>query len=127
MNITLTNLGATAVPYSSSKGAGFAMQLEPNEPATTNSAEITVSSVGDNPTFREELKEAFDTLVELIQFWRDRQVAEPPHIVRVRIVNHGPNALRVLLGSNTNEVQVEDGESYEASAEEYVEIRELGV
>lgn len=127
MNITLTNLGETTVPYSSSKGAGFALLLEPNQPTTTNSEEITVSSVGDNPTFREELQEALEALLELIQFWRERQAKEPPHIVRVQIVNHGPNALRVLLGSNVNEVQVEAGTTYEASAEEYVEIRELGV
>ena len=128
MNLTLTNLDTAAVPFASSKGRpAFVAQLEPNVPFTKDAPTIVVASIGDNPTFREELKEAFDALVDLIKFWRDRKAAEPPHTVHVRIENHGPNALRVLLGSNTNEVQVEVGATYEATAEEYVEIRELGV
>jgi hypothetical protein len=127
MHITLHNLDTVAVPFSSPDNKGFATMLEPGTPTTIDSPDVTVGSVGDNPTFREEFAQAFEQLLALLTFWRERKGTEDPRIVHVAIENHGPNALRVLLGSNTKERQVIAGETYTATADEYVEIRELGV
>jgi hypothetical protein len=133
MHIVLTNLGAIAVPFSSSQNKGFASLLEPSEPYTLNSEAVTVASVGDNPTAAEEFTEGlqnfFQKLGEMLTFWRDhsQQLFDGPEQVNVEIVNHGPNGLRVLLGANTNEVEVGAGMTFVAQAAEYVEIRELGV
>jgi hypothetical protein len=131
MHITVTNLGTIAVPFSSTQDKGFVYDLQPGEPSTVDSAAVTVASVGDNPTFREEVEEALETLLEniasLVLFWRRKQPDADPVPVSVSIWNQGDNALRVLLGSNVNEVQVEPGATYEANAPEYLEIRELGV
>lgn len=132
MNITITNRGAVAVPFSSSNGNGFAVALEPGEPFTVADDSIVVASAGDNPTFREELEQAakavYEMLVGLITFWRSHNVDDDtPAIVLVQIDNDGDNALRVILGSNVNDVEVGPGAIYVAEAPEYVEIRELGV
>jgi hypothetical protein len=131
MNVTVTNLGTVAVPFSSTNDKGFAQMLEPQQPYTLESEAIVVASVGDNPSFREEVEEALQTLLEsitaLVLFWRRKQPDADPIRVRVTIENHGANGLRVLLGSNVNEVQVSPGSTYIADAPEYVEIRELGV
>lgn len=136
MNVTLTNLGSLAVPYSSSQDKGFAALLEPSVPVTLSSEDVTVLNVGDNPSALEELTEGVQHIIEqlgkLLTFWRDHaetvehdgQATRP---VSVKIENHGTNALRVLLGINTEEVQVGAGEAVVAEAPGYVEIRELGV
>lgn len=134
MHITLTNLGDIAVPFSSTQDKGFATLIAPDEHHALDSADVTVASVGDNPTASEEfvegIKNLFEELGNLITFWRDHSKdagSEPPLIVTVQIENRGVNALRVLLGSNINEVEVGAGETYTATAAEWVEIRELGV
>lgn len=134
MNVILVNLGSVAVPVSSSQDKGWATMLDPNEPFILNSPAVTVASVGDNPSFSEELTEGVQNIIEqlgkLVTFWRDhteQQIEGSPGTVLVQIENRGPNALRVLLGINTNEVTVNAGTTYEAEAPGYVEIRELGV
>lgn len=134
MQVTLTNLGAVAVPFSSSQDKGFSTLLEPDEPLEFDSEATTVANVGDNPDFVEELTEGVKAFVEglakLVTFWRDHARASDAlgaAEVRVQIENRGTNGLRVLLGSNVNEVTVPPGEAFEATAAEYVEIRELGV
>jgi len=134
MNVTLTNLGTIAVPYSSPNDKGFAALLEPGVPVSVSATVTTVVNVGDNPDALEELAEGLqnilDKLVKLVTFWRERvaeNVVAVDDVVKVSIENHGPNALRVLLGANTNDVEVGVGMTYPASAAGYVEIRELGV
>jgi len=133
MNVTLINLGSVAVPFSSSQDKGFVASLEPSEPFIFNSEIITVANVGDNPSATEEfttgLKHFLEKLTELITFWKDSAKATPLETsgIVVNIENHGPNGLRVLLGSNINEVTIPALGNYAASAAEYVEIRELGV
>jgi hypothetical protein len=131
MHITVTNTGTVAVPFYSTDDKGFAVDLEPNEPYTIDTEAVTVASVGDNPSFREEVEEALEDLLDaiasLVMFWRRKQPDADPAPVSVSIWNQGTNGLRVLLGSNVNEVQVEPGATYTAKAPEYVEIRELGV
>lgn len=131
MNVTFTNLGTASVPVYSTQGKGFAYDLDPGEGYIIDSDTVTVASVGDNPTFREEVEDALETIVEaiaaLVMFWKRKQPDADPAQVSVSIYNEGANALRVLLGSNVSEVQVNPGETYAANAPEYVEIRELGV
>ena len=131
MNVTFTNLGTVPVPVYSTQGKGFAYDLDPGEGYTIDSEAVTVASVGDNPTFREEVSDALEYLLEsiaaLVMFWKRKQPDADPAKVSVAIHNQGTNALRVLLGSNVNEVQVEPGDTYAANAPEYVECRELGV
>jgi hypothetical protein len=119
------------VPVYSTQDKGFAYDLDPGEAYSIDSEAVTVASVGDNPTFREEVEDALETIVEaiaaLVLFWKRKQPDADPVPVKVLLLNHGPNALRVLLGSNVNEAQVEPGMTYEANGPEYVEVRELGV
>jgi hypothetical protein len=127
MNITLTNLDDVAVPFSTQQDKGFSMTLEPGEPKQFNETQVTVASVGDNPTWREEIEQGFKALFALLAVWHQRKGIAPPHRVVVEIENHGPNALRILLGSNVDEVQLAADDSYTAAGPEYIEIRELGV
>ena len=134
MHVVLTNLGAVAVPFSSAQDKGFVQMLEPGQPVTLDSPAVTIANVGDNPSAMEEftagMKNLIDKIGELILFWREKNEkagAEAPHQVQVSIENKGPNALRVLLGSNMNEMNISAGVTYTATATEYVEIRELGV
>lgn len=119
------------MPLYSTQNKGFAYDLDPGEGYTIDSEAVTVASVGDNPTFREEVEEALETIVEaiaaLVMFWKRKQPDADPALVNVLILNEGTSALRVLLGSNVAEVQVEPGVTYEANAPEYLELRELGV
>jgi len=129
MNLTITNRGDVAVPFSSSQGKGFAQVIEPQQAYTLNSEAVTVASVGDNPTFAEEIGDALQALAavfaRLVGTWR--KVEPEPHVVHVEIENLGTNSLRVLLGSNVNELQLASGETFVAQATGYVEVRELGV
>ena len=131
MHATITNLGTVPVPLYSTQDKGFAYDLDPGEGYTIHSEAVTVASAGDNPTFREEVRDAIEDLLEaiaaLVMFWKRKQPDADPAQVSVSIYNEGTNGLRVLLGSNVNEVQVAPGETYAANAPEYVEIRELGV
>jgi hypothetical protein len=126
MNVTFTNRGLLAVPLSCSQDKGFAVLIDPGMPYTVNVPDVTVVNVGDNPSFLEELAESVKDLIDIVLKWREKKV-EDGNMVAVEIVNHGPNGLRVLLGSNVNEVTVSPGTAYEATAEEYIEVRELGV
>ena len=58
MHATITNLGTVPVPLYSTQDKGFAYDLDPGEGYTIHSEAVTVASVGDNPTFREEVEEA---------------------------------------------------------------------
>jgi hypothetical protein len=134
MQVIITNLSSVAVPFSSSDDKGFAVLLEPNQSHTLDSEAVTVANIGDNPSFGEELADSFkglvDVLVRFITFWKDnatRTGASDKAQIHVNLSNHGSNGLRVLLGSNTNEVTVQPGASQDLNSEEYIEIRELGV
>jgi hypothetical protein len=134
MHIVITNTGPVAVPFSSSKDAGFVFMLEPGEPYSLDNEKVTVANVGDNPSFMEELRDSLKNLVDVLgkflTFWRDHSAAIDGlgnAQITARIENKGTNGLRVILGDNTVDYTVEPGTTYDASAVEYIEIRELGV
>jgi hypothetical protein len=103
-------------------------------PYTLDSPDVTVLNIGDNPSALEEfsdgLKAFIDGVAKLVTFWRDHTEqqddgGEPQ--VYAEIKNAGANGLRVLLGSNVEEVHVGAGGTADVTAPGYVEIRELGV
>lgn len=136
MNVTLQNLGLVPVPVSCTQVPTLLAMLEPGAALVVNHEDNTVVNVGDNPTFWEEFNEGLQGLLQALKgilekIARRREeegddLNEHPTIV-VEIGNHGPNALRVLLGSNLDEVQIDAGKSLVATGPRYVEIRELGV
>lgn len=122
------------MPIGSTKKPEFLDPLNPGEPFSVGGESYTVVSVGDNPTFREELTEAFENIVKafarIVTFWREHEgnLDETQEvIVRVKIENKGPNDLRVILGNNLNDEVLPSGQSSEFVAPEYIEVRELGV
>lgn len=134
MHVTLTNLGTEDVPVTSSQGNGYAAMLHPGHPHTVSDADVTVLTVGDNPTFAEDLREALESVAalarRLIAFWKehtpkDADAGKP--IVRVRIVAGESNSLRVTGDDRNADTEVTPGALYDAQAVNYVEIRQLGV
>lgn len=136
MEAIFTNLGDTPIPIGSTQKPGFLDPLNPDEPFTVGGSGYTVVTVGDNPSFKEELKEAFANIAAVLErilfFWREREGRtddgeELELIVRVRIENKGPTDLRVILGNNVNDEVLPSGQTRDFIAPEYIEIRELGV
>ena len=129
MHIVVTNLSTLAVPFSSDQDKGFVTLLEPSVPYSFDSAAVTVANVGDNPDFLEELTESFQKLVGYLKFWKAKSNETYGGVpeISVKLENKGTNGLRVLLGSNVEEVTVQPGTSTDLSSPGYIEIRELGV
>jgi hypothetical protein len=134
MNVTITNNGPLAVPVvtgtASSEGEALALVEQGATYAISDDA-VSVVSVGDNPSFFEEVKESLANIAEVLKrlaWWRehkpDLQAGESG--VNIEIANAGPNPLRVLSDSNTNESFIVGGASGTATATRYVEIREQG-
>lgn len=134
MNINITNRGMTSVPIvlgTTAAGDPLAL-LEQGATHTIADDAVNVVSVGDNPSFVEEVFEALGSIAEALKriaWWRDHkptlQEGEPG--VVVTIDNTGANDLRVLLDANVNETFIPAGTSNTVQAERYVEIREQGV
>jgi hypothetical protein len=135
MNVILTNLGPVPLPIGSHQDKGWVNAIEPAQPYPVAGEGITVVTVGDSPTLRDGLAEFFDDLTDLLKklvtFWHDRHDApknnEGDLVVSLRIQNNGPNAVRVILGDPTNDVQIEAGATADYSAPLFIEVRELGV
>jgi len=136
MDAIFTNLGDAPIPLGSTKSGGFLDPINPDEPYTVTGAGYTVVTAGDNPSFREELAEAFKNILavfeRIITFWREHEGkdfrGDPVDVVvRLRIHNRGPNDLRVILGNNTNDTVLVAGNTADFSAPDYIEVRELGV
>jgi hypothetical protein len=146
MNVTLKNLGDCALPVTF---AGRTILLGDNiapwvkelsascdEPLKIDDPQAWVVSIGENPSFVEEFKsglaEFLDVFHKLVHAWHTRSRPDKPGsthalMVGVELTNHGPNPLRVLLGSNLNEVHVAVGDCIPLSSVQYIEMRELGV
>lgn len=134
MEAVFINLGDAPIPIGSTRAQGFLDPLNPDEPYSVSGEGFTVVTVGDNPSFKDELKQAFQNIYavfeRIVTFWRNHQKQKSASLdvfVRVRIENKGPNDLRVILGNNANDAVLTAGSSGDFVAPEYIEIRELGV
>lgn len=140
MNVTLINMTAVEVPLSYRRGQDFVVSLEPGGSHSINDERVTVITVGDNPSLREDMKgfveEVGDKLLRLLTFWRQHAPSEqkmvgarPAPVVRLAITNDDPDhGLRIMPGDDqAKEFELQPGESCEAIGLDFVEIRELGV
>jgi len=135
MNVTITNQGNAAVPIilgTNTSGEALAI-VDPGALYAVADDAATVVSVGDNPSFLEEVKESLSNIAEVLKriaFWREQRPTPQEGDdtgVAILIENAGPNDLRVLSDANTNETFIAAGSSGVAQAQRYVEIREQGV
>lgn len=132
MNLTITNTG-TADEAIGAPGGGFVSVLQPGIGLGVNNDE-QVLIIGDKPNVREQFEQAAATLGEFARKLltaiagrkREREAASETDTVAVSISNHGANAVRVILGDGTTDITVAPGATSAASAEGYVELRELG-
>jgi len=134
MQLVLTNHGTRPVPIMSSQDKGWADALPADEPYVLDRPD-TVVIVGDKPDFLDELKDALESFVlfvkKILLVWRTPSVnpqgVAEPNKVDLAIDNQGKNAVRVILGSNVSDFELQPGNVYVAIAYDYIEIRELGV
>lgn len=133
MYLTLTNTGpepeALSVP-----GGDEVDVLHTNAAFDFNDDEVGVLVVGDRPDLRDQFKRAAQVisaaakqLLTLIAGRKQHALdAGRPELVSVHIANHGPNAVRVILGDGTKDTEIAAGASMACSAPGYLELRELG-
>lgn len=137
MKATLTNLGTVDLPIASSDNGGYVTTLKPGMPLTVNDPMLLTATIGDNPPFLEDLHKALSDvakkLKELIMFWRRNQ--PEPHAdgavlaapVWVRIFCADTGGLRVMQGDDRNrDHDMAMNETFDASADNYIELRQLG-
>lgn len=134
MKATITNMGTVAVPLTSTQGTGLAVALEPGVSFILDDDGVTVATVGDNPSFVEDLKEAlgnlYDLAVKLITFWKEHP---QPHeggmhpVVSVRILAHEGNAIRVTGDDKNLDKEIVPGSTQDVTMKDYIELRQLGV
>ena len=134
MKATITNLGTVPVPLTSTQGTGLAVSLEPGAAFTLDDDATTVATVGDNPSFEEDLREAlghiYEVAIKLITFWKAHpkpKGAQGHPLVKIRIIAGEGNALRVTGDDKNLDHEVVQGSTYDATMKDYVEIRQLGV
>ncbi|GAB3773737.1 hypothetical protein GCM10028796_46650 [Ramlibacter monticola] len=134
MNVTLTNLGAEALPLTSSQGGGVALSLKPGEPYSFADQTVTIATIGDNPDFLEDLQDALSSIakkaIELILFWREhasRPKDSDTPLVRVRVVAGPTNAIRCTGDDKSLDVEIGGGATVDVVMPRYVELRQLGV
>jgi len=132
MKVILTNQSTVPVPVSSTDGDGLAAELKYAEPYSIDDDKLTVVTVGDNPSFKEDAAEAFGKVfaffTQLLTFWREHapKVAAEGGAVRVRIDNRGATGLRVRQGDDVNlDFEVAPQTFGDAASPNYVELREL--
>ena len=136
MNVTIENTSTLPLALSACSGGKEVLHaLMPGEAFTVNEPGIGVLNLGHNPNFLEELQDAGEAFLDGIKRLLQRiageaqdRGADPTAVtVLATITNHGPNELRVLLGSNLDEHLVGPGDVLEGGADAYIEVRELGV
>lgn len=130
MDFTLTNNLGDSVPVMASD-ASWATELESNEPTTFVQPATQVVIIGYKPDVAEQIKQGLSTVhavvKALITAAQARSLKTPAlDNLSVTIDNDGEKAIRVILGDGVTDYQVEPGESFEADAKGYIELRELG-
>lgn len=139
MNFSMKNTGNLTIPlYAHQGGAGLLEKVEPGDSYQVDKAGFSVINLGYNPTAVEEFSSTVEVFAEGLHQLIDRILSRPKaeaegvdddedYEVQATITNHGPNELRVLLGSNIDERVLHVDESADLTAPGYIEIRELGV
>jgi len=142
VNVTLINLSTLEVPLVYKQGGEtLVLPLEPGATHVVDDARVTVATVGDNPSVREDMRDfvddVADAFVRLVTFWRAHAPkgepkmigAHPAPVVKLRIDNrHATHGLRVMPGDDrAKDFELQPGESSEAIGLDYIELRELGV
>jgi hypothetical protein len=129
MKLTLTNTAETPVPMMSEDDGGWVEALEPHTPFDLDRDDTDVAIIGDKPGALEAFKVMGAMVKALLTAWRgpqpDPKTAVNPMVV-VTIENNGEKPVRVILGDPTNDPHVEPGDSLDAMAKGYIELRELG-
>lgn len=132
MNLSLTNTTDDPEAIADPKGT-WADALMPNTPLDMDN-DLQVVIVGDKPDVREQLEQAgqvvtglVKNLLTLISGRKKHAVdANKVEVVSVNILNRGAQAVRVILGDGTTDVEIAPGGSKLCSAAGYLEVRELG-
>jgi len=95
--------------------------------------DIATVDVGPNPSFIDDLKaavasaaEALATIIRRLINAVEAPASDDTPMVSIEIANQWDRGLRVLQGSNYNEVQIAPGATGTAEGK-YVEIRQLGI
>ena len=129
MNVTFTNLGTTDIPLTSTQGKGFAVLLQPNVPYNLNTPDVTAVTVGDNPSFTEDLKKAMSDIWKLVTTWNNRPKASPLTTAQqiVRIEADASNSVRVTTDNKNLDYEIVAGTAHDAPVTNYVEVLQLGL
>lgn len=136
MNIVLINTGTLSLPVTADNETapsdGQLTVIIPGETYEFEDARTTVLSVGDNPSFLEEFGAALAGLLAGLvalfkRFGSEAAAQDEGPAVAIALTNNGPNALRVIVDSNTNDSTLDAGATASYEAARYVELRELGV
>lgn len=133
MKLTLTNTAWVAVPVVSEAEGGWVESLEPNKPIDIDRSATDVIIIGDKPSVTESIEQGMQVLAGMVKAlltaWKGREKGTQGAIspmVEVTIENNGEKPVRVIQGDPTNDVNLNPGESMDAQAKGYVELRELG-
>ena len=133
MYLTLTNNSGAELPMMSTDEGGWVETLPAGVAKALSHVDSDVVIIGHKPSVAEQLRTGAAvlarTVATLISAWQSHNSAQATAAdatVRVAIENTGEKMVRVLLGNGTSDYAVAPGETYQASAFGYLELRELG-
>ena len=133
MYLNLTNNSGIELPIMSADEGGWVKTLPPGQSTALSHVDSDVVIIGNKPSVSEQIAQGVKTIAKtvaaVLRAWQDHNSAQPTaadSTVRVAIENTGEKAVRVILGDGVNDYQVQPGETYQASAWGYLELRELG-
>lgn len=130
MKLTLTNTADTPLPIFSSDGDGWTGSLDPGERNEINLPDSDQVIIGDKSDALDDVEEnkkskLREAIEKLIERWKGAINKVNP-IIFVTIENDGPKTIRVILGTEDNQSTVAPGDSIDAEAADYIEIRQVG-
>lgn len=134
MNLAIDNMGQESLPVSVIDGGTPQVDEVAGGVTYYVRDDSTIVIVGHKPDLEEQLRTAGEVLVEtlrhIVTAIAGRGQVAPQELLKqsltVSIENNGDNPVRVILGDGVSDTTVQPGAIYTASAQGYVEIRELG-
>ena len=133
MKLALRNSSLIDVPIASSADDGWVEKLPSRKWITWEEPESTVWIIGDKPDFLDMLNQMGNSMLmvlrKMVNYWKDKHyeahhTKEPT--VEVTVENLGSLPVRILLGDPFKEAVLKTGETIDAEAIGYIELRELG-